>query len=255
MLCAATLLPRHVRAHPDLDLLVYENPDAAAPDAYGSRVWPAANFLASLLASEPTGSLAGLRTLELGCGNGLCSLAAARLGALHVCATDHVAPPLALVDRAAEAQAVALETAVFDFAAPMPGAAIVASRSRARRIPPVDRPLPPHDLLLAADVGYDPGLAWRLGERARESLACGGRVLIAESRQMPACRSAFSEALNLGRAHDAPRIKLRAAGTQRVEASAADEALGTVAVGGGGSYEGERGDATVWLLDITGPLT
>lgn len=250
MLSAASLLTRHIRAHPNLDLLVYEDPAAAAPDAYGSRTWPAALFLASLLASEPAGSLTGLRTLELGCGNGLCSLAAARLGALRVCATDHVAPPLALLDRAAEAQDLALDTAVFDFAAPMPGAAVVASRSRARRILPVDRSLPAHDLLLAADVGYDPGLAWRLGERARESLESGGRVLVAESRQMPACRAAFSEALNLGRADGAPRLKLRAAGSQRVEASAVDEALGTVAVGGGG----DEGDATIWLLDVTGPV-
>eukprot|EP00966_Prymnesium_polylepis_P195010 4520540-Prymnesium_polylepis.1 len=63
---------------------------------------------------------------------------------------------------------------------------------------------------------------------------------------MPACRAAFSEALNLGRDPAAPRLKLRDAGTQRVEAGVADETLGVVAVGGGAPDDGA---ATIWLLD------
>merc|ERR1712137_1425077 len=58
--------------------------------------------------------------------------------------------------------------------------------------------LPDHDLLIAADTGYSKALAWRLGERCCESLARGKRILVCESRQMPECRLAFSEALNLG---------------------------------------------------------
>ena len=137
--------------------------------------------------------IAGRRVLELGCGNGLASLAAARLGASQVLATDYRALPLSLVSSAARRAGCSpfeLSTQVFDFASPMPPAAVVHTRSRASRIPPPEEPLPAHDILLAADIGYSPALAWRLGERCRESIAAGGRVLVAESRQNPACRAA-----------------------------------------------------------------
>eukprot|EP00966_Prymnesium_polylepis_P226580 5241616-Prymnesium_polylepis.1 len=148
----ATAVPRHVQVG-QRRMLVFEDPTAGAQDAYGSRLWPAASFLSERLGAE--GDLAGLTVLELGCGNGLCSLTAAALGAESVIATDHVPHPLTLVERAAAAQPPSgggsVTTRVLDFAAPLPGAAVVAARSRARRILPAAQPLPAHDVLLAAD--------------------------------------------------------------------------------------------------------
>eukprot|EP00435_Cladocopium_sp_Y103_P031386 s944_g7.t4 len=78
--------------------------------------------------------------------------------------------------------------------------------NRKDQVVPADAELPRHDLLLAADVGYSKSLAWRLGERCRASLASGARILVCESRQMPECRIAFREAINLGRP---PELALR----------------------------------------------
>ena len=235
-----------------LSLLVFELPErpADARDSYGSMLWPAATFLAHNLASK---DLSSATVLELGCGNGLCSLAALTRGAARVIASDYRSLPLTLVEAAAREQPVAidasrLEARVLDMAAPMPGAAVVASRSRARRIPPCDAPLPPHDLLIAADVGYDEGLAWRLGERCKESLSRGGRVLVAESRQMPHCRHAFSEALNVGRPESSPRLKLcpqEWPEELQLELSS-DVASSRVRVAAGGD---EQTGSTIWLLE------
>ena len=258
--------PAFMKASPDLvrrvvqcgalSLLVFELPErpADARDSYGSVLWPAATFLAHKLASE---DLSGAAVLELGCGNGLCSLAALTRGAARVVASDYRELPLTLVEAAAREQPVAidasrLEVRVLDMAAPMPGAAVVASRSRARRIPPCDAPLPPHDLLLAADVGYDEGLAWRLGERCRESLGRGGRVLVAESRQMPHCRRAFSEALNVGRPESLPRLQLQPQEWPvelQLQPSSDAAASSRVRVAAGGD---EQTSSTIWLLDAGG---
>ena len=121
----------------------------------------------------------------------------------------------------------------------MPPAAVISSRSRASRIAPSAAPLPPHDVLLAADVGYSPSLAWRLGERCGSSLRAGARVLVAESRQMPMCRRAFSEALNLWRADVEP---LRLSAADAAVPALAQAGFAEVAVGG-------DDDAPMWILD------
>lgn len=235
-----------------LRLRVYELAERPADsrDTYGSQLWPAARFLAARLAALPSGALAGLRVLELGCGNGLGSLAASALGAAHVLATDARALPLALLRRAADVEGTGneqgegaekegggsgcrphVETAIFDFASPLPSPLAVSKRGRAENICPPDAPLPPLDVLLAADVGYSKSLAWRLGERCREAMRQGARVLIAESRQMPECRLAFSEALNLGSAPGSRKLRLE-----------------------GCPWEGsDKGPMTIWTLDtLTG---
>ena len=68
---------------------------------HGALLWPGAVLLAQLLASGPT--LKGLTTLELGCGTGLCSLAAAARGASSV-ATDISPLSLQLTTHAAVEQ-------------------------------------------------------------------------------------------------------------------------------------------------------
>ena len=84
------------------------------------------------------------------------------------------------------------------------------------------------------------------GERCRESLALGGRVIVAESRQNPACRKAFSEALNLGMNHgeeDDQRL-MRLRPVEQVRNSLGEGDAEAVAVGG-------DAEAMMWLLDTT----
>ena len=66
---------------------------AAANNPFGTRAWPPSLVVAQLLAGLPPSDLAGRPVLELGCGTGLVSIAAAGLGAAVV-ATD--VSPLAL---------------------------------------------------------------------------------------------------------------------------------------------------------------
>lgn len=147
-------------------LCVFEAIPQDSRDTYGSRLWPAAVHLATYLTSGSNSSgLPGKRVLELGCGNGLCSLAAASLGC-RVLATDYRQLPLDLLRRAAEACGVPVpERQVLDFAAPVPSPLVMSRTNRKDEVVPANAELPRHDLLLAADVGYSKSLAWRLGER------------------------------------------------------------------------------------------
>ena len=93
----------------------------------------------------------GLQVLELGSGNGLCALSAARLGA-HVLATDHRRLPLELLSKASEACEAPLRCALLDFARPLPRPLLLATKQPC--VPKAEAELPAHELLLAADVGY-----------------------------------------------------------------------------------------------------
>jgi predicted nicotinamide N-methyase len=101
---------------------------------YWAVLWRSGAALARELDGEP---LDGLRVVELGCGLGAPSLAAARAGAM-VLATDEAPEALELVARSASANGVDVETAVADWTAP--------GRLLERA---------PFDLVLAADVLYE----------------------------------------------------------------------------------------------------
>jgi predicted nicotinamide N-methyase len=101
---------------------------------YWAVLWRSGAALARELDGEP---LAGQRVVELGCGLGSPSLAAARTGAT-VLATDEAPEALELVARSAEANGVHVETAVADWTAP----GELLERA-------------PFDLVLAADVLYE----------------------------------------------------------------------------------------------------
>src|SRR5215217_6396149 len=123
-----------------------EQPEEAAelPDD-GAVEWaPIAPYWAVLwrsgaeLARELDGAaLRGLRVVELGCGLGVPSIAAARAGAT-VLATDADADALELVSRNARANGVRVETDLVDWASPDE----LVNRG-------------PFDLALAADVLYE----------------------------------------------------------------------------------------------------
>ena len=101
---------------------------------YWSVLWRSGVTLAREVAST---WLSGMRVVELGCGLGVPSLAAARAGA-HVLATDADPDALALVELNARESGLHVETACVDWATPDDL---------------VDRG--PFDLVLAADVLYE----------------------------------------------------------------------------------------------------
>src|SRR5918999_4062389 len=100
---------------------------------YWSVLWRSGVALARELDSM---ALDGLRVVDLGCGLGVPSLAAARAGA-DVLATDAETEALALVARNARANGLRLETAMADWAEPDE----ILGRA-------------PFDLVLAADILY-----------------------------------------------------------------------------------------------------
>ena len=108
---------------------------------YWSVLWRSGVALARELDGE---ALRGRRVVELGCGLGVPSIAAARMGA-EVLATDTCAEALTLLERNARANDVQLETAAVDWARP----AELVRRA-------------PFHLVLAADVLYERGAAARL---------------------------------------------------------------------------------------------
>ena len=101
---------------------------------YWEVLWRSGVALARELEDEP---LRGLRVVELGCGLGAPSVVAARAGAKAL-ATDVAPDALELVRRSAQANAVSVETAIADWAAPDE----LVGRG-------------PFDLVLAADVLYE----------------------------------------------------------------------------------------------------
>jgi predicted nicotinamide N-methyase len=130
---------------PGGDLTVLQPSDAAElPDdgpiewaplvPYGSVLWRSGVALARALADE---TLAGRRVVELGCGLGVPSLAAARAGA-DVLATDADDEALELVELGARENGLRVETARVEWADPEE----LVTRA-------------PFDLVLAADVLYE----------------------------------------------------------------------------------------------------
>ena len=123
---------------------------------YWAELWPSGQALARRVAVR---ALHGARTLELGCGLGLPSLAAARAGG-RVLAVDWSPAAIDLLRRNAERNEVALEAEVVSWTEPAP----VLARA-------------PFGLVLAADVLYEqrnvPVLAALLPR-------LGGEVLLAD---------------------------------------------------------------------------
>jgi len=123
---------------------------------YWAELWPSGVALARHVA---TLGLEGKRVLELGCGLGLPSLAAA-LGGAHVLATDWAEDAIELLRRNAERNDVPLRVAQVRWSEPEP-------LLRAA----------PWDIVLGADLLYEARNADQLAELLPQ---LGGEVLLAE---------------------------------------------------------------------------
>jgi predicted nicotinamide N-methyase len=152
----AVLRPR------DADALVDEHAfeaDEFLP--YWAQLWPSGVALARAVASR---ALKGARVLELGCGLGLPSLAAARAGG-RVLATDWSPTAIELLQDNADRNGVALEAEVVSWTEPAP----LVARA-------------PFDLVLAADVLYE----WRSVPVLAGLLPrLGGEILLADPGRPP----------------------------------------------------------------------
>lgn len=133
---------------------------ASAEEApYWAVVWPSAVALAEVLGED---DVEGLHVLELGCGLGLPSLAAAVRGG-RVLATDAVPDALEYVRESARRLGASVETLVVDVA--LPPAALL------------DRA--PFDLVLVADLLYEGPLAGAVTDLLVRLVGPGSEVLVA----------------------------------------------------------------------------
>lgn len=157
-------------------------------DPYGAVLWPAASavsdYLSTTVSEEfASKSLEGLTILELGTGTGLCALTAALGGASRVMATDYEEVPLRLLEFAVEhvncgtdsgelgsglrrSKLASIETGLFD-------------------ICKHEVPLPKADIVIAADIMYEPMTGIAAAIRAVEALKAGSRVIIGCSPGRP----------------------------------------------------------------------
>ena len=131
---------------------------------YWAHLWPGARALASYVVRAV--AVRGRRVLDIGCGLGLCGLAAARLGAEVLC-VDGAAPALAFVAASAWANDLRCETTCADFRALAPGLTA--------------------DVILAAEVAYDAAGFAALADVFVRHLAPDGLGLIADGFRTDTC--------------------------------------------------------------------
>jgi predicted nicotinamide N-methyase len=155
-------------------------------DPYGVVLWPSAKLVGNVLLERfSSAELQALTILELGTGTGLVSLVAARAGCKKVIATDFNPLTLSIVKRAAVVNGIpegCITTQLFD----------VKAHST--------QPLPACDLLLVADMLYEPATAVAVARRVAEVVRMnddggpGVRVIVGDSPNRPG-RSHFVSAL------------------------------------------------------------
>jgi predicted nicotinamide N-methyase len=153
---------------------------------YWAELWASGVALAHDLSLR---SLRGARTLELGCGLALPSIAAARAGG-RVLATDWSPDAVAAAAANARRNGVELETLVCDWSSPAP----LLARA-------------PFDLVLASDVLYEHRNVEGLLRLLPRLVSQGGRVLVADPGRPPAERfvreaqGAFALSTTMSRRH------------------------------------------------------
>src|SRR3954468_10965478 len=126
---------------------------------YWAELWPSGVALAQAIGAR---ALKGARVVELGCGLGLPSIAAALAGG-RVLATDWAPDAIEMTERNAELSGAKFETLVCDWARPEP----IVSRA-------------PWDLVLAADVLYERRNVDQLVELLPRLVDGSGEIMLAD---------------------------------------------------------------------------
>lgn len=142
-----------------LDEVLAEDDPAEDRLPFWAELWPSGSALAAAVAVLP---LAGRRVLELGCGLGLVSLAAAGAGAT-VLAADQSPEAVAFTTVNAERNGLPVRTVRCTFAEPGP---LLADG--------------PYDLVLAADVLYEPSTVPVLADLLPRLVGPAGEVWLAD---------------------------------------------------------------------------
>ena len=142
----------------DLD---YWDDDERMP--YWADIWPSGLALASILAKA--GSLDGVRVLELGCGLGLPSIVAARLGA-EVTASDYITDALDLLAINADVNCATVERVELDWRNPAD--------------------IGTFDLVVATDVLYETWQPDAVAGMLARSVASDGQAIVVDPDRRPA---------------------------------------------------------------------
>jgi predicted nicotinamide N-methyase len=129
---------------------------------YWATVWPAARLLSAYLGKHP-GVAAGKTVLDIGCGGGVASLAAAKAGAARALANDIDPVALAMAERNAALNGVEVAVEEGNLLA--------------------NPPSPEWDLVLVADLFYEKSVAEPMLDWLRKAKAQGSRVLIADANR------------------------------------------------------------------------
>lgn len=181
-----------------------ENPSLRleSGDPYGSVLWPAASAVinhlltnvAQELRSEGKQRFEDATILELGTGTGLVSLAAALGGASKVKATDYEKVPLRLLEYAAE-HINCISVGDDD---------LITGEERVEKLSKIEtslfdicnheKSLPDADIVVAADIMYEPKTGIAMAHRVVEALKTGRRVIVGCSPGRPG-RPKFQEEL------------------------------------------------------------
>jgi predicted nicotinamide N-methyase len=138
-------------------------------DPYGSVLWPAAWATANFVLTKPElfQKLPSMSVLELGTGTGLVSIAIAMAGAKRVLSMDYEPLALSMVDYAAatltQSTHTPIETQLFDLC-------------------DLEKPLPMGvDLMVAADIMYEPKTGKAMAYRVAEALQNQCKVIVGDS--------------------------------------------------------------------------